>query len=126
MRERSDRPVALAGSSGEIVARGRGARWPWLIVVIAVGAANAAPYASLVNHPVRAIVALAVGLGFSILRMKPVAIAAFAAGIVAFALALHPVLAGVGLGVGAFVLLIALFFTISTVLHARQRHRQRA
>jgi hypothetical protein len=72
------------------------------------------------------IAVLAVGLALSFLRSRFVALAAFAAGIVAFAVALHPVLEGVALGVGAFALLIALFFTISTVLHARQGHAGRA
>jgi hypothetical protein len=72
------------------------------------------------------IAVLAVGLAFSLLRSKPVAIAASAAGILGFAVALRPVLAGAALGFGAFVLLIALFFTISTVLHTRQRSGRRA
>jgi hypothetical protein len=33
----------------------------------------------------------------------------------------HPVLAGVGIGFGAVALLVALFFGIATILHARQR-----
>jgi hypothetical protein len=33
----------------------------------------------------------------------------------------HPLLAGVGLGVGVFVLLMVAFLAIATVLHARQR-----
>jgi hypothetical protein len=56
-----------------------------------------------------------------VLRSKLVAIAGFAAGILGFALALHPSPIGVGFGVGAFVLLVTVFFAISTVLHARQR-----
>ena len=126
MRKRSDRALARAGSSGEVVARGRGTRWPWLIVLIVVALAKGEAYASLLHDRAGLIALLAAGLGLAVLRARPLAIAAFAAGILAFALALHPVLAGAGLGVGAFALLIALFFTISTVLRARQRHTDRA
>jgi hypothetical protein len=122
VRKRADRALARAG---EVAARGRSTRWPWLIVIVVVGALKVEAYASLVEHRGSLIAALALGLAFSVLRSKPLAIAVFAAGILGFALALHPLLAGVGLGVGAFALLIALFFTISTVLHARQRHAGR-
>ncbi len=93
---------------------------------MAVGAVKVQAYASLMHHRGALIGALAVGLVISVLRTRPLAIAVFSAGILAFALALHPVLAGVGVGFGAFALLVALFFTISTVLHARQRRRRRA
>lgn len=140
MRERSDRPLAPARSSGsaspsgsgEVVGRRRGTRWPWVIVAIAVGALKLEAFASLLYHhgwlhhrgPLIAV--LAVGLGVSVLRTRPVAIAVFGAGVLAFVVALHPLLGGVALGVGAFGSLIALFFTVSTVLHARQRRGQRA
>jgi len=126
VRECTDRPLGFARPSGEDVARGRGTRWPWLIVVVGVGAVKVEAYASLLHDRGELIAVLAVGLSLAVLRAKPVAIAALTAGIVGFALALHPVLAGVGLGVGAFALLIAVFFTISTVLHARQGHADRA
>ncbi len=126
LRKRSERAVARPESPGQVVARGRGTRWPWLIVLIGAGAVKADAYASLVHHHGQLIAALGVGLFAAVLRTKPIAIAAFAAGILGFALALHPVLAGVALGVGAFVVLVALFFAISTVLHARQRHVRRA
>ena len=126
MRERSDRAVARSGSSGEVVARRRGTRWPWLIVVVVAAALKGEAYASLLHDRAGMISVLAVGLFVAIVRTKPLAIAGFTAGILGFALALHPVLAGVGLGVGAFVVLIALFFAISTVLHARQRHTGQA
>jgi hypothetical protein len=89
--------------------------------LIAVGAVKVEAYASLLHDRAGLIAVLAVGLGLSVLRFKPLAIAAFAAGILGFALAFHPVLAGAALGFGAFALLIALFFAISTVLLARQK-----
>lgn len=124
MRERSERPVALPGSSGDVIARGGGTRWLWLIVLIAAGAVKAEAYRSVVHHRGGMIALLAVGLLVAVRRakLKLVAIAAFSAAILAFALALHPAVAGAGLGFGAFALLLALFFTISTVLHARQGH----
>ena len=59
-------------------------------------------------------------------RPKPLLIAALTAALVATTVAPHPVLLGVGVGFGAFAVLIALFFTISTVLHARQRRSRHA
>jgi len=126
VRGRSERAVALPGSSGDVAARRRGTRWPWLIVLVVIGALKVEAYASLVHHRASLIAVLAVGLAVSLLRTRPVAIAVFSAGILGLALAMHPFLAGIGLGLGAFAVLIALFFTISTVLHARQRHASRA
>jgi hypothetical protein len=91
-----------------------------VIVLIAVGAIKAEAYASAAHHGAL-IPVFAIGLAASVLRTKPLGIAAFGAGLLAVALALHPIALGVGFGLGAFVLLIALFFAISTVLHARQR-----
>jgi uncharacterized membrane protein YhhN len=127
VRGRSDRAVARAGSSGEIVGRGRGARWPWLIVVVAAGALKADAYASLLEHRAALISALAAALVASVIRQrpKPLLIAALSAALLASALALHPAVIGVAVGVGAFVLLVALFFAISTVLHARQSRADR-
>jgi uncharacterized membrane protein (DUF485 family) len=125
VRERADRAVARRDRSAGQLTRARGTRWPWLIAVVAVVAVKAEAYASLAHDRTGLVIVLTVGLAFAVLRHKPVAIGAFAAGILAFALAPHPVGAGVALGVGAFVLLIALFFAIATVLHARQPHAAR-
>jgi hypothetical protein len=124
VRKRSNRAVARAGSSGEVLARGRGTRWPWLIVVVAAGALKADAYASLIHHRASLIAAVAAALVASVIRQrpKPLLIAALTATLLATSVALHPVVAGVAFGFGAFALLVALFFAISTVLHARQRH----
>lgn len=90
-------------------------------MLIGIGAVKAEAYASAVHHRGALITLCAAGLAASLLRAKPVAVAVFAAGLLAVALAVHPIVLGVGFGFGAFALLIALFFTISTVLHARQR-----
>lgn len=96
MRQRADRSLERTGSSGQVT-RSRGTRWPWLIVVIAV--------VSMVR-----------------LRPKPLLIAALVAALLATTLAPHTAVLGVALGFGAFAVLVALFFTISTLLHARRRH----
>ena len=124
MRERAERSLARAGSSSPVT-RARGARWPWLVVVFAVGAVKAEGYASLVHHRGVMITVLAIGLVVSLLRYKFVAVAAFAAPVLAFALAPHPFGVGLALGLGAFVVLIVLFFAISTVQHSRQRRAAR-
>jgi hypothetical protein len=120
VRSRADRSLARTESSSQIT-RARGARrWPWVIAAFAVAIVKGEGYASLIHHRGGLIVLLAVALGFSLLRPKPLLIAAFGAALVAFALAPHPAGLGVALGFGAFVLLIGLFFAIATVLHARQ------
>lgn len=110
MRKRSDRPLARAGSSGsgEVVARGRGTRWPWLIVAIAVGAVKVEAYASLLDHRGALIAALVVALVASVVRLrpKPLLIAALVAALAATSVALHPAVVGVALGFGAFALLV--------------------
>jgi hypothetical protein len=122
VRERADRALAPTAASSRAVTRGRGARWPWAIVLVAVAAVKAEAYASAVQHRGALISLFAIGLAASLLRTKPLGIAVFTAGLLAAALAMRPIALGVGFGLGAFVLLIALFFAISTVLHARQRH----
>jgi hypothetical protein len=123
VRKRSGRAVARGRSSGEVAARGRGTRWPWLIVVVVAGALKADAYASLIHHRAALIAALAAALVASVIRLrpKPILIAALTAALAASAVALHPAVLGVAVGFGAFAVLVALFFTISTVLHARQR-----
>ncbi|MGH2885723.1 MAG: hypothetical protein ACRDPA_23990, partial [Solirubrobacteraceae bacterium] len=56
-----------------------------MIVVIVAGAVKVDAYASLVHHRGGMIAVFAIGLALAVLRPKPVAIAAFAAGILAFA-----------------------------------------
>jgi hypothetical protein len=127
VRKRSDRAVGRADSPGE-VARRTGPRWLCLIVVVAVGAVKADAYASLIDHRASLIAALAAALVVSVIRLrpKPLLIAALTAALVASAVAVHPAVLRVALGFGVFAVLVALFFTISTVLHARQRGGRRA
>ena len=103
-----------------LTTRARAGRWPWLIVAIGAAALKVDAYASLARHPGELVFLLAAGLAFSLLRPKPVLIAAMAGALFALVLAPHPVGLGIAVGVGAFVLLTVLFFAIATILRARQ------
>ncbi len=74
----------------------------------------------VVHHRIEVIALLGLGLAFSVLRPRPVGIALTAAALIAFTLAPHSTDLGIALGFGAFVLLLAVFIAIGTVLHARQ------
>jgi hypothetical protein len=58
----------------------------------------------------------------SALRMRPVGVALTAGPLLAFVLAPGSTALGIAIGVGAFGLLLALFFAVGTVLMARQGH----
>ena len=67
------------------------------------------------------------GVVMSVLRYRPVGFAAFTGALVAFVLAPHPTIFAVGLGLGVFAVLMAVFMVIATALHARQdRGRSRS
>ena len=81
----------------------------------------------LLRHRGWVIAILGLGLVSSVLRMRPVAVALTAGPLLAFALAPGSTALGIAVGVGAFGLLLALFFVIGAVLMARQDHgRSRA
>ena len=71
-------------------------------------------------HHGELIAVLAVLLVTSVLRGRPVGIAATTSLLLAFVLGAHSLGLGLALGFGGFALLMALFFAISTVLLARQ------
>ena len=98
----------------------RTARWPWLIAGLVLAGLKARGWGELVGHPAALIPALAAVLAVSLLRPKPVLMAFAAAGLAALVVAPHPLLAGIGLGVGVFVVLMVAFMAIATILHARQ------
>ena len=116
-------PVVLEkkGDTETKLGRPRGARWPWLIVAIAVGAFKARGVTEVIHYRAGVIAVLALVLVGSVLRPRPVFIAAATAALLAFALAPHPAGVGIALGVGAFVVLMVLFFAIATLLQASGR-----
>jgi hypothetical protein len=69
---------------------------------------------------------VAAALAGSLLRTRPVATAVATALLAALVLGAHSIGLGLALGFGGFALLMALFFAVSTILHARQRRRSRA
>jgi len=119
----SDSGVECAPAHGELRRSGRGGvRWPWMIVGVGLALVKANAAADLVHHRTGLIVALAAALAVSVLRTRPVGIALSGAPLLAFALAPGSTALGIALGFGAFVLLLALFVAIGTVLQARQAH----
>jgi hypothetical protein len=76
--------------------------------------------AAVFHHRAEVIVVLGLGFVVSLLRGRPVAMAVTAAPLLALTLAPGSTLLGIAVGLGAFVLLLALFFAIGTVLRARQ------
>jgi hypothetical protein len=82
---------------------------------------------ALLHHRVWPIVILGLGLVSSVLRTRLVGVALTAGPLLAFALDPGSTAFGIAVGVGAFGLLLAMFFAVGTVLMARQGHdRSRA
>jgi hypothetical protein len=97
-------------------------RWLWLVVGIFAVGAKVEAVGALLAHRTGVIVAAAVGLVLAVLRPTPVAIAGLGGVLLACAVG-PPFLAGGGIALGAFVLLMTLFYGAATVLHARQDRR---
>lgn len=98
----------------------RGVGRLWLIVGVGVALVKADVLVAVLQHRTEVIAVLGLGLAFSVLRPQPVGIAVSAAAMLAFTLAPSSTLLGIALGLGAFVLLLALFIAIGSLLHARQ------
>lgn len=94
--------------------------WPWLIVGVGFTLVKTDALAEVLHHRVGVIVLLGLGLAFSALRTSSVGIAVAAAPLIAFTLAPRSTALAIALGFGTFVLLLALFIAIGTMLHARQ------
>ena len=77
--------------------------------------------AKLIVHRHSLIVVAAVLLARSLLMVRPIATAVAIPLLLALVLGAHSLGLGLALGFGGFAILMALFFVISTVLHARQR-----
>ncbi len=95
-----------------------------MVVGVGLVLLKAQALSGLVHHPIWVIVALAVGLVSSVLRARPIGVALTAGPLLAFALSPSSTALGIVVGVGAFVVLLALFFAIATVLMARQDSRR--
>lgn len=100
--------------------RTRNRRWPALIGGLVLAVLKSEALVKLIVHRGSLIAVAAVILATSVLRGRPVGIAATTALLLALVLGAHSLGLGVGLGFGGFALLMVLFFAISTVLHARQ------
>jgi hypothetical protein len=100
--------------------RGRNRRWPAVLGGIVIAALKSEALFKLIFHHGELIAVIAVLLVTSLLRGRPVAIAAATSLLLAFVLGAHSLGLGLALGFGGFALLMALFFAISTVLLARQ------
>jgi hypothetical protein len=94
--------------------------WPWAIVGVVMALGKADALRVLLHGRVALMALFGLWLVLSVLRPRPVGIAVTVAGLLAFVIAPGSVLVGIGLGLGAFVLLMALFFAVATVLQARQ------
>jgi hypothetical protein len=76
--------------------------------------------AAVLHHRVEVIALLGLGLVLSVLRPRPVGIALTAGPLLAFTFGPRSTVLDIAVGFGAFVLLLALFIAIGTVLAARQ------
>jgi uncharacterized membrane protein (DUF485 family) len=117
-------PVSAGGASP--AHRPQDRRWPWVIVIAAGVALKGAALASAVHHRASWLVLLSLLSLVSLLRAKPLALALFAAPLLAFAIDPHSVLVGVAVGVGAFFALIVLFAALGTALNMRDAHTSAA
>jgi hypothetical protein len=105
--------------------RGRNRRWPAVIGGLVLAGLKSEGLARTVIHRGGLITVVAIFLVTSVLRVRPVGTAVATALLLALVLGAHSLGLGLGLGFGGFALLMALFFAISTVLLARQRHSRR-
>jgi len=94
-----------------------------VVVGVAVALLKAQALSGLLHHRVWVIVILGLGLLSSVVRTRPVGVALTAGPLLAFALAPASTALGIAVGVGAFGLLLAMFFAVGTVLMARQDRR---
>jgi hypothetical protein len=117
------REVERAEAGRRKLTGGRGGRWPWSIVGAALVVVKANGLAFVLHHRVAVIPVLAVGIALSVLRLRPIGLAASGATLLAVALAPRPAALAVAIGVGAYVLLIVLFIAIGAALQARDSSR---
>ncbi len=94
-------------------------RWVFLGVLLAFGKGRL--IADLLHHRPALIAVLGIGAAASVLRPRPIAFAAFVAPLLAFVVAPKSTTVGLGIGWGAFIILVAAFVGIGTALRLRDR-----
>jgi uncharacterized membrane protein (DUF485 family) len=110
--------------SGSVEARPRrlpGSGRGWIVVGVGLALLKGRAFAELFHHRPELIAVLAIGVVVSLLRARPIALAAFVAPLLALLLAPGPTAVAVAIGVGIFLALVAAFAALATVLHARQK-----
>lgn len=95
----------------------------WTVVGLGLVLLKTEALAGLLHHRGLVIAILGLGLVSSVLGTRPVGVTLTAGPLLAFALAPSSTALGIAFGVGAFGLLLAIFFAIGTVLMAREGHR---
>jgi hypothetical protein len=95
-------------------------RWPWVIGAIVLAGLKSDAVVKIIFHRGELIALAAIALAASLLRVRPVGTAVATALLLGLVLGAHSFGLGLGLWFGALALLMALFFAISSVLHARQ------
>lgn len=116
MTERSGAAARSAPSR-----RGRIGRGGWLVVGLLGVLGKTQGISAITHHPRSLAAGLSVLLVISIVRLRPPAVAFCGAGVLAFAVGLQPLPVAIASGVGAYMLLMALFIAIGSALRARQR-----
>jgi hypothetical protein len=105
--------------SGAAATRGRKRGWPWVIVGVVLGAGKIEGLEFVEHHRIESIVVVAIGLVGCVLWTNVTGVAIGASILLALFLA-PPFFVGAGIALGLFVMLMTLFYAISTVLHMRQ------
>jgi hypothetical protein len=119
-------PIEAVGAGHSRLARSPQRQWPWLIGGLVLALVKGQALVGQLHHRTALIVFLSLVVARSVLRRSPVALAVLGGALFAFALAPHPIMLGIAVGVGAVVVLLTLFVAIGRVLHARQhRHAPR-
>ncbi len=101
--------------------RKRDRRMPWLLGGILLAVLKSEAVVKLLFHRGELVGVMAVWLVVSVLKPRPAGIAIATSVLAACLIAPHSLGLGIPVGFGAFAVLVALFFTVSTLLHAAQR-----
>jgi hypothetical protein len=116
-------PTAAVAEASEPRSRSR-ASWPWIVVALILGFGKTEGFRLLEHHVWGWAVVLGVTSGWSLIRARPVLTALLAAPAFSLLLTPHPLGLAVAVGFGTFVVLIALFVAIGTVLRTLDSRRE--